>query len=51
MVKVNHTKAETFFNNIVTNRHQVAHEGYSNIARALNQEFDKPDKVICIGVY
>jgi hypothetical protein len=29
--KVNFTRAETFFNNIVTDRHKVAHEGYSNV--------------------
>jgi hypothetical protein len=30
-IKVDGTKAETFFNNIITNRHSVAHEGYSNV--------------------
>jgi hypothetical protein len=44
--RVNGTKAETFFNNIITNRNRVAHEGYSNVTFREMLEFYQEGHIV-----
>lgn len=45
--RVTGTRAETFFNNIVTDRHQVAHEGSSNITfRDLVEFYENSHRIL-----